>query len=112
MDNYLYYCDSCDYKCNVKSSWERHLLTSLHITGKRKERADKKDPYKCNHCEFKTKNKVAYKQHYLNFHGTKEERQKDFKFYCKYCDFGTFSNPIYTEHVNTEKHKIFMENLK
>ncbi len=109
--NYLYYCNSCDYKCNVKSSWEKHLLTTLHITGKRKVRTDKIDPYTCKNCSFKTKNKVALKQHNLNYHSTITERENEFKFYCKYCDFGTFSNPLYEEHLNTEKHKIFIKNL-
>ena len=112
MNNYIYVCDLCDYKCNIKPSWEKHLLTTLHLTGKRKERSDKIDPYKFNKCEFKSKNKVAFKQHYLNYHSTKEEREKEYKFYCKYCNFGSFSSPLYKKHINTEKHKIFINNLK
>ena len=26
-----YYCDSCDYECCKKYSWERHILTSKHL---------------------------------------------------------------------------------
>ena len=47
------------------------------------------------------------KQHVLNEHSTKEEREKGFKYYCKYCNYGTFSIDLYKRHNNTEKHKNF-----
>ena len=102
---YKYICDKCNYKGNIKSDWEKHINTSLHKTGKKKERSDKKEPLKCEKCEYRTKSKAGLKQHNLNWHSTLEEREKEFKYYCKYCNFGTFSVDLIDIHNNTKKHK-------
>ena len=108
---YKYECEKCRFKCNTKAQWEAHINTTLHQTGERKKRSDIKEPFKCaggtsgEKCEYKTKNKTTLKQHYLNDHGTLEEREKEFKCYCKVCDFGTFSIDIYKNHIESEKHK-------
>ena len=102
---YKHVCEKCDYKCNYESEWVKHCNTELHITGKRKKRIDSKEASKCVKCDYKSKNKTTLKQHYLNEHGTKVEREKEFKYYCKICDLGTFSKDIYNNHINSEKHK-------
>jgi hypothetical protein len=28
--NFEYYCESCDYTCSKKYSWDRHLFTAKH----------------------------------------------------------------------------------
>jgi hypothetical protein len=103
--NYKFICEKCNYKGYLPSQWEKHLNTELHKTGKRKERTDKKEPYKCLKCEYETKNKLGLKQHILNNHTNLEEREKEFKYYCKKCNFGTFSIEILNNHNNTLKHK-------
>ncbi len=102
---YKYMCDKCNYKCKYESEWNKHVNTNLHITGKRKERIDKKEPFKCESCDYKTKNKTTLKQHKFNEHSNKKERKEGFKYYCEICDFGIFSKDIYSVHVNSEKHK-------
>ena len=52
-----------------------------------------------------------FKQHKLNEHGTKEQREKEFKFYCKCCDFGSFSKDIYVKHTNSEKHNKYINKI-
>jgi len=89
-----------------ESQWNKHIITELHKTGFKKKRSDIKEPYKCEKClYYKTKNLYTFKQHVLNEHSTKEEREKGFKYYCKYCDFGTYSKDIMNDHNNREKHK-------
>lgn len=106
MNNpYRFNCNACDYHTNHKSSWDKHIVTELHLTGKRKTRIDKIDDHKCTKCEFKTKNIYNLKQHILNDHSNKEEREKGFKFYCKHCDSGTFSKDTYDKHINSDRHK-------
>jgi hypothetical protein len=114
MENiqYKYICETCNYKCNVKSSWVKHCNTELHQNGKRKVRSDYDGPYKCELCNYETKNAISYKQHKLNHHGSKEDRETSFKYYCKYCDYGTFTKKLIENHKNTEKHKIFLQNIK
>ncbi len=107
-----YICDKCDYKCNYDSEWLKHCNTELHKTGKRKVRSDLKEPLKCKDCLYNTKNKTMMKQHILNEHSTKEQREKEFKFYCKYCDFGTFSKKTLEIHNNTNKHQKYIMRLK
>ena len=58
--------------------------------------------------EYKTKNLTTMKQHKLNEHSTREEREKEFKYYCSYCNFGTFSVDLFNKHNLTEKHKNFV----
>jgi hypothetical protein len=102
---YKFICEKCNYKGNIPAQWEKHINTELHITGKKKERSDKKDPYKCDKCNYETKNKLGLKQHYLNWHSTLEEREKNFNYYCKKCNFGTFSIDLMNTHNNTKKHQ-------
>ena len=103
-----YVCEKCNYKTKIISSYKKHLETTLHKTGQRKIRKDKKhDRYKCENCDFITTNETNYKIHYLNNHGTKEERKEGFKkYYCEKCDFGCFVKTSYEKHLETKKHKI------
>ncbi len=102
---YKYNCEKCNFKCNTKARWEAHITTELHKTGQRKKRSDFKDPYKCDSCDYKTKNITTLKIHKLNKHLTKEDREKDFTHYCKICDYGSFSKDSLEIHNSTEKHK-------
>ena len=38
IENFKYYCEKCNYKCNVISRWDKHINTTLHNTGKKKIR--------------------------------------------------------------------------
>lgn len=102
--NNKYYCISCNYFTKYLSLWNKHLNTTKHITGKRKQRSDKKDIYQCSKCSFHNKNKTNYKTHYLNFHATREEREKNYKYYCSICDYGTFADTFYEKHLETYRH--------
>jgi hypothetical protein len=82
-----------------------HLKTTLHLTGKRKERSDRV-AYKCDHCIYESHNKNNYLTHVLNNHSTREERERGYKFYCKKCDFGVFTKTAYDLHLTKKKHQI------
>ncbi len=103
-ETYKFTCEKCDYKCNIISRWEKHINSTLHITGKKKIRSDFKGDRKCEKCDYKTLNIYSLKEHILNYHSTFEEREKEFKFFCKLCDYGTFSKDIFNNHNNTKKH--------
>ncbi len=112
MEEHKFVCDSCKFKCNSVSHWNIHIETELHKTGKRKKRCDYKEPFKCNECDYITKNNTTLKKHILNEHADKEKRKSDFRFYCKYCDFGTFSQDTMNIHNETKKHKTLLEFVK
>ena len=81
---YKYICEKCNFKCQYESQWNTHIERELHKTGIKKRRSDIKEPYKCDKCNnCETKNLYTYKQHILNEHSNKEEREKGFKYYCK-----------------------------
>lgn len=109
MSDSKYVCEKCHFSSNYKSVFDRHISTELHKTGKRKQRSDIKDPYKCEECEYQTKNTVVFKEHKLNCHSDKATRMKEYTYYCKYCDFGTFSNKDMSKHTETKKHKNFID---
>ena len=108
MDNNKYNCINCNFKCNTKARWDAHINTELHKTGQRKKRSDTKEPYKCEHCEYKSKNLTTFKMHKLNYHSSVEEKEKEFKYYCKECDYGCFYEEAINKHNNTIKHKYNM----
>jgi hypothetical protein len=109
---FKYNCDKCDYHCNYESEWIKHTNTELHKTGIKKKRSDYKEPFKCEVCDYKSKNKTSLKKHYLHEHANKEERKKQYKFYCDNCDYGCFYDYEYDNHLNTDKHKKTIERLK
>ena len=76
----------------------------------KKKRSDLKEPYKCEKCDHKTKNKTNLIQHYLNYHGNFEERKNNFKFFCEYCNYGTFSKSFIEKHINSIKHETIKNN--
>ena len=100
-----YICEKCNFKCNIISRWDVHINSEKHKFGKRKTRSDYKQPYKCENCNYITKNKLMLLQHKLNEHSIIEEREKGFKYYCKNCDYGTVSKDLYDNHINTNKHQ-------
>lgn len=110
MENKLinYTCEKCNYKCKYESELKKHCNTELHKTGIRKKRSDYKKVEKCVKCEFEIQNQTMMKQHYLNEHCNKKEREEGFTYYCKECDFGTFSEKTMEKHKNTKKHKTYI----
>jgi ribosomal protein L35 len=110
IENPKYYCEKCNYRSNILSGWTKHINTVLHITGKKKIRSDCKEINTCSHCDFKIKNNQQFKEHILNYHSTKEEREKGFKYYCTLCDYGTFAQSFIEKHNNTTKHERHLKN--
>ncbi len=104
---YKYYCDKCKYGTNAKNHYSQHCKTTLHLTGKRKVRTDRKvDSYNCDICDYTATNHINYKSHKLNNHSTIEERKTQFTYYCDCCNFGVFMKSSYNKHMNTNKHKM------
>lgn len=107
-EGYKYVCEKCNYKTNLKNSYDKHCLTELHKTGKRKIRKDKLcEEYACDECKYTTKIKLNYEMHLLNNHSSKEEKKKKFTYYCEVCNFGTFGKTFFDKHLQTNKHKTF-----
>jgi hypothetical protein len=100
-----YECEKCNYKCKFKSEWEKHINTELHKTGIRKKRSDYIDIAKCEKCNYKVQNKIMMKEHYLNEHANRKQREDEFKYYCKNCDYGTYCEIKLEKHKNTKKHE-------
>ncbi len=109
--NNKYTCDKCNFKTNISAKWKNHINTELHITGHRKKRSDCIDPYKCENCNYETKNKTTLLKHKLNKHSSKDTRIDNFKYYCKLCDYGTFSIDSFNNHNNTKKHNNIIQLL-
>ena len=112
MDEYKFYCSKCKYGTNFKHLLAQHYETTLHKTGKRKEKPIKeKEEYKCNKCDYKSTNRNNYLTHTLNNHDTKENRKTNFKYYCESCDFGVFTETSYNKHIKTKKHEMKQTNI-
>jgi len=104
---YRFNCETCRYHTNIKGSYDKHMESVLHLTGKRKIRKDRKQAmYFCDNCDFKTTHEVNFKAHCLNNHATIDKKKSNFKYYCIKCNFGTFVEPAFDRHTKTKKHKI------
>jgi hypothetical protein len=106
MEDYKFKCDKCDFFTNSLASYNIHLSTEKHKTGKNAIRCDKKYPIKCPKCEYEPKSNTNYLQHALIYHSTKEERKEKFSFYCEKCDYGCFAIKSFEIHQNSKKHKL------
>jgi hypothetical protein len=102
--NFKYMCENCNLFTNAKSTYDKHLTSGIHNTGKRAIRCDKKGLDKCPNCDYITKSNMGMEQHILNNHSNKKERKERFKYYCENCDFGTFRKNIYDNHLLLKKH--------
>lgn len=100
-----FFCEDCNYGTDILGCYKQHLETTLHKTGKRKERSDKKI-YKCYKCIFENDHKTSYLNHILNNHSTIEERKQTFPYYCECCDFGVFIKSVLDIHLKTKKHSL------
>jgi len=106
MEKHKFYCDKCDKSFLYETYYKRHLNSSKHITGNRKQRKDLKEEFKCNNCDYKTKNISNYRTHLLNNHSTQKEKEEGFKYYCKNCNFGVFTESMFKKHLNTKAHNM------
>ena len=97
-------CEKCNYLTNQKVNYEKHLKTEKHTMGKQKTRSDKKEN-KCNICNHTFSSQHTLKEHNLNIHTNKKEKEKEYKFYCKECNIGKTYETCYKRHINSKKHK-------
>lgn len=103
-EEYKFACDKCQFFTNYKSKWDKHERTTLHQTGKKKVRSDKKRIDKCTKCDYTSSEITNMTQHILNEHGSLEEKKEGFTYYCEYCDYGTFAKTLEDKHKQTKKH--------
>ncbi len=52
-----YYCEKCNYSCNTKQNWNKHLSTMKHNT------KEKQDNYTCKVCNYECYKKSLFIQH-------------------------------------------------
>ena len=52
-----FYCEKCNYRTDIASCYKQHLETTLHKTGKRKERCNKTF-ISIKNCSFENCNKI------------------------------------------------------
>jgi hypothetical protein len=114
MEKKEYICEKCNYKTEFKHSYEKHLTTELHKTGKRKERSDKKILDKCPHCDYTSKVNTDIQTHIISKHMSEKEQKEKFKFYCDYCKIGFLYESQHNIHLTLVKHKknVYSKNNK
>ncbi len=76
--DYKYSCDTCNYKTNIKTSWNTHIMSDKH------NRNGQKKSTKCDLCTYESTSHWNIKIHKKLMHLTKEEKEKQ-KYYCKTC---------------------------
>lgn len=105
IKNQEYVCEKCHFITEYKNSYELHLQSQLHLTGRRKVRKDKKIPDKCPHCLYTTKVKTSMDTHIIRHHMSPEEQKEKMNFYCEHCNVGTSSEAQFIRHNNAKRHK-------
>ena len=58
-------CEDCDFKCNKKSNYNKHLCTTKHINANNanNNNANIKKDYKCNNCDLTLKHLSSLSRH-------------------------------------------------
>lgn len=111
LEQHKYKCEQCRFYTDHQSVWKRHIETTLHKTGKRKIRCDKRDePHKCPQCFYKTHQITALQHHIISAHSDSEKEKKEkFKYYCDLCKVGSLQKSLFEKHLKTQKHTKMME---
>lgn len=117
---FLYYCNCCDYKCNKKSMWDKHILTAKHQKNEKVEKdgyfveeVSKKNQrlFYCNCCNYICSTKFDLDKHILTSkHKNNEKVEKVSKkimekYYCEYCNHTSSNEYNYNKHIMTSKHQ-------
>ncbi len=91
QNSYIFNCDKCSYKTNVKPRFEGHM-NARHLFIK---------PYQCKLCDFRTAQILSLWRHEKTLH----ELGRDSKMYqCDICDFKTAHRSSLKRHIQL-KHK-------
>ncbi len=107
---YKYECIKCNYLTNYKSSYDKHLISSIHITGEKKIRSDKKDN-KCEICYEIFASQQSLKDHKINKHTDIKSKKEKYKYYCESCLIGTNTESIHKKHIESKKHQSIIKNV-
>lgn len=85
----IFECSYCNLDFNTQSSFEKHLLTKIHVS-KRKEMVDFRDEtlmiksedsyFMCRYCEVKYESKRDLRNHASDYHAA------DMNFHCTICE--------------------------
>lgn len=111
-----YICEQCNYETNLKTSFDKHLLSKKHINFD----ASKKFKYSCEQCNFSTDLRQSYDRHleskmHLNAGiRIKCEQCKPKKVYdyiCPHCDYITNASTTLRYHI-LKKHMTIEEQSK
>jgi hypothetical protein len=105
MEPKIFVCEPCNFKSKYKLSLDNHLVSTLHLTGKKKVRSDKVRLDKCPKCDYAVAFPTSMKKHVLNTHATKEERKLNYTYFCEPCNIGEFSKLRFDKHLAAKTHK-------
>ena len=61
-NNSKYICETCSYKCNKKSDWDKHINTKKHL-GNTMETTNSHNTYTCNNCNKTYNNRSGLWKH-------------------------------------------------
>jgi hypothetical protein len=104
MESRIFSCEPCNFHSKFKSRLDKHLKSTLHLTGVKKIRSDKKRLDKCPDCDYCYDSLLSMKSHILNNHASKEVRKLKFTYYCELCNVGVFSKVMFEKHLATKSH--------
>ena len=94
--NHKFYCKYCDYGCDKKSNYTRHIATRKHSV---KKRAAENEPKQAKTSQktrnFKKKSKKNPK---------KSKKNENTGVVCKFCNFQTKHLGTFNRHLKTKKH--------
>ena len=108
----FFVCEKCDYKCNKKSDYDKHINTLKHknATISRK----KIEKYECVICDVKCSYKCDYDRHINTLKHKKREKIATEQntvtenpksiFYCKECDYTCQYLSLFEKHKKRLKH--------
>lgn len=86
-----FYCEKCEYTCNTKQKYTRHLETRKHNTDL---------IFYCDKCKYTCYTRQKYTRHLK----TKKHITTKSLFYCNVCEYTGTTKQRYEAHLITQKH--------
>ena len=105
-------CEICNFKCFAKNDWNRHIKTQKHINNSVKayEITDVYEPNVNSNENIITQESNSNDVSVSSINGDKYVISNNYK--CEICQFFCVNKSDWMRHINTKKHKTYIEQNK
>ena len=95
--NYNFNCLNCNYSCNSKQNYEKHLTTQKHLKNA--------NIFRCEDCNYTCNTFQNYEKHLDTYkHINAISNKNKPAFICKKCKYICYNQQRFNRHLETQRH--------